>query len=308
MMRSLVGVAFALAAVALVDAQSGYVPQRVFDGVRGRFSDLEAMLADLTTADVVLVGEQHDDPNTHRLELAILEGLRHRRGDLILSLEMFERDVQEPLEHFAMGHMSEEDFLKVSRPWPRYVTDYKPLVDFAIAHEMPIIAANVPRPIASEVSKTGLDALTTKNDEEKQWFAADLQCPMDDDYFKRFGEAMGDHPVAPGLSDTEAVAAKRQTLERFYLAQCLKDETMGESVARAWHVGAAGGKRPLVVQYDGAFHSDFGEGTAARVRRRLPSQRVVVLSMLPVDGLDGLAPDATDQKRADYLVYTVGRM
>ena len=30
------------------------------------------------SADVVFVGEQHDDPNTHRLELAVLEGLARR--------------------------------------------------------------------------------------------------------------------------------------------------------------------------------------------------------------------------------------
>ena len=38
-----------------------------------RFVDFEAMLVELAKADVVFVGEQHDDPNTHRLELAILK-------------------------------------------------------------------------------------------------------------------------------------------------------------------------------------------------------------------------------------------
>ena len=52
------------------------------------------MLADLARADVVFVGEQHDDPNTHRLEAAILEGLRRRGVPVTLSLEMFERDTQ----------------------------------------------------------------------------------------------------------------------------------------------------------------------------------------------------------------------
>jgi uncharacterized iron-regulated protein len=36
---------------------SGYVPQRVFDTRRRTFTDFEAMIADLTRADVVLVGE-----------------------------------------------------------------------------------------------------------------------------------------------------------------------------------------------------------------------------------------------------------
>ena len=103
----------------LLTAQSSYVPQRVYDTDHKRFSDFETMVSELAKADVVFVGEQHDDPNTHRLELAILEGLARRRAAVIVSLEMFERDVQEPLEHFVMGHLSEDEFLQTSRPWPR---------------------------------------------------------------------------------------------------------------------------------------------------------------------------------------------
>ncbi|MEO7274697.1 MAG: ChaN family lipoprotein, partial [Vicinamibacterales bacterium] len=75
-------------------ALSGYVPERVFDTRSGTFSDFELMVADLAHADVVLIGEQHDDPNTHRLEAAVLEGLLRRRAAVVVSLEMFERDVQ----------------------------------------------------------------------------------------------------------------------------------------------------------------------------------------------------------------------
>ena len=302
--RVIACVALSLVAGVVARAQLGYVPQRVFDSARGQFADFEMMLADIARADVVFVGEQHDDPNTHRLELAILEGLRRRRADVVVALEMFERDVQEPLDHFQMGHISEDEFLKASRPWPRYATDYKPLVDFAIAHDWPVVAGNVPRSFASDVSKSGLSVLEGKSDAEKKWFARDLQCPLDDNYFKRFAEAMGDHGGV-GADASASDAAKRQSLERFYFAQCLKDETMGESVAQAWQAGAVGGKHPLVVHFNGAFHSDFAEGTAARAKRRLPNQRIVVTTVMTVDNLDAVAPDGTDRKRADYLVYTV---
>ena len=95
-------------------AAQGYVPNRVFDAPRGTFTDFETMAADLAAADVVFIGEQHDDVNTHRLELAVLEALARRKRSVVVSLEMFERDVQEPLDHFQMGHMDEAEFLKVS--------------------------------------------------------------------------------------------------------------------------------------------------------------------------------------------------
>jgi uncharacterized iron-regulated protein len=304
MRNTLLAVGFAAMAVVMAHAQGSYVPQRVFDTTRGAFSDFEVMLADLARADVVFVGEQHDDPNTHRLERMVLEGLARRRPSLVVSLEMFERDVQEPLDHFLMGHMAEDEFLTASRPWPRYATDYKPLVDFAIAKDWPVVAANVPRALASDVSKSGLDVLKTKSDAQKKWFASDLKCPMDDEYFHRFAEAMGEHPATPG-SGQSAAGAQRQSLERFYASQCVKDETMAESSAQAWQIGATSGARPLVVHFNGAFHSDFAEGTAERTIRRLPGKRVAVLSILAVENLESPAPDAAERKRADYLVYTV---
>src|SRR3954464_1061763 len=80
-----------------------YVPERVFDTRRNGFSDFEMMLADLTRADAVFVGEQHDDPNTHRLDLAIVEGLTRRGAPVVVAMEMFERDVQALIGQYVAG-------------------------------------------------------------------------------------------------------------------------------------------------------------------------------------------------------------
>jgi uncharacterized iron-regulated protein len=304
-MRRLFLTVFAVLVLAgAATASQSYVPHRVFDTARGAFSDFEAMAADLARADIVFVGEQHDDPNTHRLELAVLEALARRARPVIVSLEMFERDVQEPLEHFLMGHMEEAEFLKQSRPWPRYATDYKPLVDFAIAREWTVLASNVPRRIASEVSKGGLEVLGTKPAEERTLYAADLQCPVGDEYFKRFAQAMGGHP-APG---TEAASVEAQrTTERYYYSQCVKDETMAESIARSFTASRTAERPATVVHFNGAFHSDYSLGTAARVQRRLPSARLVVVSIKPVKDLDNLSISADDKRVGHYVVYTMGK-
>jgi uncharacterized iron-regulated protein len=266
-------------------------PRRVIDGQTGEARPWAAMIDELALADVVFVGENHDDPNTHKLELAILQELAAKGRPVTLAMEMFERDVQEPLLHFGMGHMDEAEFLKASRPWPRYATDYKPLVDLAISRNLPVIASNVPRPLASEVSKNGLEALAAKPANEKAWFAADLQCPAgDDEYFVRFLEAMGTHPDA--------------TAVKFYFAQCVKDETMAESIAQSYAAGSIGGKRPLVVHVNGAFHSDFHLGTVSRTQRRLPGKRIAVVTVLPVGDIATPIPDAPERRRGDFLVYT----
>jgi uncharacterized iron-regulated protein len=281
-------------------------PVKIISGATGSTFELDAMLTELARADVVFVGEEHDSANTHRLELTILQGIADRRKDAIVALEMFERDVQEPLDHFSMGHTSEEDFLAASRPWPNYATDYKPLVDFAISKNWPVIASNVPRRFASEIAKSGIDVLKTKSPEEQKLFAQDLQCPTDDEYFTLFAEAMGSHPAAPG-SDAASVAASQASLERTYFAQCLKDETMGESVAQAYTTGAIGGASPIVVHFNGAFHSDFKLGTAARAARRLPGKRIIVVTVLPVGNVEAAAPNAKERTRGDYLIYTLSK-
>jgi uncharacterized iron-regulated protein len=290
--RSRVLALILVASAAALSAQS-YVPQRVFDSGASQFSDFESMVAAIANADVVFVGEQHDDPNTHRLERALLDGLARRRGDIVLSLEMFERDVQARLDQFRAGQLPEAEFLASSRPWPRYATDYKPLVDLAIERQWPVIAANIPRPMASEISKAGLDVLAGKSETEKTWFAREWTCPTDDEYYRRFKDVMGGHTAASDI-------------DRFYAAQCLKDETMAESIATAWAAAAAAkpGTRPVVVHYNGSFHSDYGLGTAARVRRRMPDAKTVVVTMIPVANLDTVAT-ADHLRKGDYIVFTI---
>jgi hypothetical protein len=158
----------------------------------------------------------------------------------------------------------------------------------------------VPRALASEVSKAGLGVLDGKTGDDRALFAREVQCPTNDDYFTRFGQAMGEHPPGEGTA-----ASARERTERYYFSQCLKDETMAESIAEAYAAAAASGPRPLVVHYNGAFHSDYTAGTASRAIRRLPGKRVVVITMMPVQTLDGVTPGADDRKRADFLVYTI---
>ena len=268
--------------------QASYVPQRVFDTRQKSFSDFETMLADLARADALFVGEQHDDPNTHRLELALVEGLTRRGVPVVVAMEMFERDVQGNLDQYAAGTTTEEQFLKDARPWPRYATDYRPILEFAKAHRLPIVASNVPRRVATEVGKVGLSAVESLG-RDRRLAARELQCPTNGSYYDRFIATMGGHA---GVTSN------------FYLAQCVKDETMGESVAETFHKTTG---RVAIVHFDGAFHSDFGEGSAESARRRMPGRRIAVVSILPIADIDAAKPADGDLKRADYLVYTVGR-
>ncbi|MDZ4674118.1 MAG: ChaN family lipoprotein [Gemmatimonadota bacterium] len=275
-----------------------YVPHRVILTKKQRVEDFETMAAELARADVVFFGEQHDDPATHRMQLALLEAIGRRRDNIVLSLEMFERDVQPLLSQYLAGQIGEDVFLAGSRPWPRYATDYRGLVELAKARGWRVIAANVPRPMASAVSRAGLGYLDTLPADRRPHAAAQLSCPENDDYAERFLATMEGMPTNHG-GGPEDPAAARQTLLRIYQAQCVKDETMAESIAAAWTPGT------LVVHMNGAFHSDYRLGTASRVKSRLPKGSTVeVVVGMPVDDLDFVDRKA-EKKRGDWLVYVL---
>ena len=285
------------------DAKAMVVPHRVYDSAKAEGVDFEAMIAQLASADVVVVGEQHDNAPTHRLELQILEGLARRNRSVILSLEMFERDVQPNLNSYLSGQIQEAEFLKVSRPWPAYQSDYKPLVAFASEHRWPVLAANVPRRYASQVARSGLPSINSLSPAERAFFAGSVACPHDR-YFKRFQQEMGSHPGAAGGSSVKSVMSDDPALmDRLYAAQCLKDETMAESIANAW--SAAPSPKPLVVHFTGAFHSDFKQGTVSRLQQRLAGKQIRVVSIIPVANLDKIKR-SDERRRADYVIFTNG--
>ena len=87
--------------------------------------------------------------------------------------------------------------MKTSRPWPRYATDYRSLVEMAKAQGWPVVAANVPRRHASSVTKTGLSALDGLSPAERAWVAANLQCPRDPS-LNRFLQQMSGHQGMAG--------------------------------------------------------------------------------------------------------------
>lgn len=291
-------------AAAAAPAPPEYVPQRVYDTRRSAFTDFESMVADLARADVVFVGEQHDDPRTHRLEEALLAGLLRRKLAPTVSLEMFDRDVQGAVDRYLAGSIGESQFLQESRPWPRYATDYRPLIEMAKREGWTVIAANLPRRVASALARSGQPAIEQLPAADRAMMAARLECPHDA-YFARFAEAMTDHSPSDRATAAPSGPPSEQggSTERYYWSQCAKDETMAESVARA--VTARTGTAGPVVHFTGSFHTDFGAGTAERTRRRLTGQRVTIISMLPVADLDTVAPGGEDLKRGDYLVYTL---
>lgn len=220
---------------------------------------LDEMADALQHADVVFLGEEHDNTVAHGLQFDLTRKLYERRGSLVVTLEMFETDVRFVLEDYLAGKLSEKEFLAQSRPWPNYESDYRPIVEWAKKNGVRVVAGNIPRPVARRVAYEGAGAVR-----HIDGMPTELDAPHDE-YLALFKEAMGGRRNGP--------VSKR--LYNWYTAQCAKDEVMAESILR-WTGGQD--TDPIVVHWCGKFHSDRTLGTAARVLRRRPDFDVAVVS------------------------------
>lgn len=75
---------------------------RLWDTRARAFLDEDAMLRQANEADVVLLGEKHDNPDHHRLQARVLQGVAARKPTVVL--EMIERDQQEALDTYLQQH------------------------------------------------------------------------------------------------------------------------------------------------------------------------------------------------------------
>ncbi len=252
-----------------------------------KLKSFDKMVDMLKHYDVVFVGEQHTDPKAHFVELELLKKLyAKKKGKIILSLEMFERDVQGILNQYLEGKISEEEFLKNSRPWKNYPTDYKPMIEFAKEKGIKVIASNVPRRYAAMVARNGLAILNTLRPEERRLIAKTIyfDYPQYRKLFYKTMESMGGPMGKHGASKFK---------EKFYKAQCVKDSTMAESIFREMK------KNPgfLILHINGSFHSDYKLGTAAVLKTLFSEVKIANIKVLPSDKVN------VENKIADFIVY-----
>jgi hypothetical protein len=90
-----------------IQGQATSPPYRIYkpDGQPATLDDIVAALA---RVEVVFIGESHDDPGAHALQRDLLQAAHARYGtdtaaekrQVVLSLEMFERDVQLVLDEY----------------------------------------------------------------------------------------------------------------------------------------------------------------------------------------------------------------
>lgn len=262
---------------------------RIVQAKNGKTLTMQNLAKDLGKYDIIFFGEFHDNQALHQLQRDLLPLLDGKR-ELILSFEMFERDVQSVLSDYVEGKIEETEFLANSRPWGNYATDYRPLVEYAKAHKLSAIAANVPRVYAGKLARQGAGFIDELEAEERAWLAAKLTAP-EDDYRKAFYALMG--------GQSSPMHAMNDIMLPLYQAQCLKDDTMAESIVLALN----NKPKARLIHFNGAFHSHAFLGTVSRVKEALPKLKIAVISPIYSADWQTIKLNSEDKQAGTHIIY-----
>ncbi|UCC83125.1 MAG: ChaN family lipoprotein [Gemmatimonadota bacterium] len=296
---------------------------RVFTGA-GEPASIDDIVAEMGRHQVVFVGESHEDPTGHMLEAELLERAYEAFGapgsnggaprTLALSLEFFERDVQPILDEYLGGLISERAFLADSRPWPRYATDYRPLIEFAKDKGLAVIAANAPRRYASRVTMHGRESLYDLSPAALASLAplpyGQPSAEYRDQWIQVISEVMaqegtkcgvpipepeeGEEPVQP-----RAPVGSHDTMGNQLHSQALWDATMAYWIADYLM------RRPdaLVLHMVGGFHVERGTGTPEHLAAYRPGTSFMIVVLRPVEELETFEP-APAGEWGDFVIQT----
>ncbi|MBT6961563.1 MAG: ChaN family lipoprotein, partial [Rhodospirillaceae bacterium] len=204
--------------------------------------------------------------------------------------EQFERDVQPVLDQYLAGDIGEATLRDKGRAWDNYPVSYRPLVEYAKANGLAVIAAEAPNMVVRCVGRLGPDFLKSIPTEKQHWSALTLR--LDDgpykDRFIAFAGGNAGHGESTGADDTVSKAVLRS-----FAGQVTRDETMAESIVQ--HITANPGRR--VVHLNGSFHSAGFLGTAERVQWGRPDLNIAVVH--PIEVADPARPEIPDDKRGE---------
>ena len=256
-------------------------PAYRFFSKNGKKVKFEKVVNAAKAADVLFIGEQHNNPICHWIEYELTQTLYARKeGNIILGAEMFEADNQLILNEYLKGEITKNNFEEEARLWPNYKTDYRPLVEFAKKNHLPFIATNIPRRYASVVYKHGLGALDSLSPEAKSYIAP-LPIPFDPNV-KCYKDM---------LKEMAAMGHNNPNLPK---AQAVKDATM------AYNIAGYAGNGKLFIHYNGAYHSDYFQGILWYLKKYKPGLKIVTISAVEQSQVDSLSTD--NRNKADFIL------
>jgi uncharacterized iron-regulated protein len=258
-------------------AMSQHKPAYVLYNAEGKKVSYAQMIKSLTQQDIVMIGEFHNNPISHWMQLEITRDC-HQQRKLVLGAEMFEQDNQTALDLYLKGTITAKGLDSAARLWNNYKTDYAPLVNYAKANDIAFAATNIPRRYASLISKAGFEVLDTLTSLEKSWMAP---LPMAFD------------STLPGYQNMMTMMAGHGSMN-MVRAQASKDATMAHFILKYFIPGS------LFIHYNGSYHSDNHDGIVWYLRQGQPNLKIATVTTVSQAVITTLS--AENKHKADFII------
>lgn len=247
---------------------------RTADGTRAGFNE---MLVDLGSSQLIFIGELHDNPGHHQIQLEVIKWLHRSGAKLAIGMEMFRAESQQQLDRWTNGSRGLLEFMEVYRdnwslPWGLYDSIFL----YARNNGIPIVGLNAPDSIMRKVYRHGFSALSP---DEKKLLPGGVTCSVDTSYMKFVRRNFVWHSTDESM------------FIHFCEAQLLRDKVMAHHLSEYMR----GNPERIVVVLAGVGHA---------MRRGVPDElapeyqgRMKILMPL----LHETAAESLDKGDADYL-------
>lgn len=252
-----------------------------------------ALAREITRADIILLGEIHDNADHHRLQAWLIGELVRKGRKPSIVLEMVGAEQSKALSNYLgkLGATAEGlgEALNWNSQWPDWRI-FQPIAEKAMAHNLPILAGDAEAPKLDLVSRGGLRVLS---ESERSRIA--LGVPMN-------AELTG--ALAEEVRQAHCNLIPEDDIPNMTQVQRYRDAVMADSV-----LAAAAKSNGGVVLITGNGHARTDRGVPFYLRSRAPQYRVLSIAMMEVE--DGardankLVPMSPEgQPAADFVWYT----
>lgn len=225
----------------------------------------------------VFLGENHATTLHQQMEANVIRALDAAHRKVAVGMEMFQRPVQNVLDQWSKGVLSDDEFVEKAdwkRQWGYPYGFYKPVFDAVKDLHLPLIGLNVPRTWVHAVGTGGFKNLPIE---------AKMQLPVEPPIYNKthrevFNAMVGPHNM-PGVNP-----------DNMYAAQVLWDVSMGDTAVKYEAVTNPGPDNVFVV-IAGSGHVMYGQGINFRIQKRHAGTGVTLVMMQadkPVDVARGI--------------------
>jgi uncharacterized iron-regulated protein len=239
---------------------------KIWDARAGAFVDEAALDAALASAHFVLLGEVHDNPDAHLVQARLLGAITAAGRRPALAFEMLDEDQQPAVDGSLAGHPGDPDALARAVDWEHggwyAFSMYRPIFAVGLEAGLPVVAANLARPVAKDVAKRGREALTPALSAQLASYE-----PLPPELAKSLRDEMrASHCDAP---------LPEPFLDKLALAQRARDAQMANRM-----IGGATADGAVLVTGDG--HARKDRGVPSYLARDAPGRPILAVGILEV--------------------------